>query len=280
MSNKKIIKQILREETSSWSNDTKSFSALDKGQQRFAEVILKRRHRALVQYIQKRREEDGHYDSGYSEDYDEFILGLKNTFPNYSDFGHIIQTTMKNDNPIITGMDMLHMVRVVSEYIVNYGDVDSHERVDVVPSEDLLDYVNEQFFDCSNNFFETVWDKILVGRSNRWNEEIKDRMWEEIKDEVESKMSDDEGEEYSEFDGDIEKEEGYFHTYWYYPIQSLGWDEFSLCEFYRDYLNPQDFVEYFFNSEEINKGTNKDWDKLPLLDNGDVFIIKRNKLFY
>lgn len=281
MSNRRIIKQILREETSSWSRDTKSFKVKDRGQQRFAETILKRRHKEIVQYTQKKREEEPEYTSGYSEDFNEFMLELKNTFPEFGSFGHMIVTTLNDKNPLLMGMDMLHIARVVSEYILNYGDESSNERVDVVPEDDLIGYINEQFFDCSNHFFETMWDDILSGRRNYWNEDVKERMWDEIQYEVEEKSEDEEWQEENgqEFES-MGREKDYFMSYWHYPMQSLGWDKMMLCDFYREYLKPGDFKDYFFTKNEGSEESNKNWGKYYVGGHDRVYFIKRNELFY
>lgn len=284
MSNREIIKQILREQrerrNKSWAKETKPFKSPDKSRQKFIEVVLKKRHNFIKNYNQRQREENPDH-VGYSDDYNEFILGLKNGFPTYEGFGHMVQTTLNPhvENPLLMGVDIPYLVKLMSEYVLNYGE-ETHERVDVVSKSDLVDYVSEQFFTCDKKFFEVIWDDVLSGRRNYWNEDTKERMWNEIQYEVEEKMENEgEDEEYSEFDGDIEKERDYFMSYWYYPIQSLGWDEMQLCEYYREYLDPADFVNYFFPDEKKNDKSNKVWAKLPGVGSEPLYIIHRNRLF-
>jgi hypothetical protein len=176
-------------------------------------------------------------------------------------------------------MDPKYVAKLVAEYILNSGGGDTHERVDIVEEHELFDYIDAQFFDCSDQFFENMWDKILTGRSNYWNENIKENMWAEIEDEVESKMAEaEESDEYSEFDGDIRQEEDYFHSYWYYPLHSLGWDRMMLCDWYKEYINQDDIQKHFFSAKDGITDSNGKWGKFPITD-ANIYVIHRNSLF-
>ncbi len=273
------IRKILKEGVKSWSTETKAFKNSDKGRQRFVALLLKRRHKELKEYNRGRREENPDF-TGYSDDYDEFILGLKKGFPNYGGFGHMVQTTLTPDkeNPLLVNADIPYLTMLMSEYILNYGE-DTNERVDVVEENRLFDYIDAQFFDCSDKFFENMWDNILTGRSNYWNENIKDNMWAEIEDEVETAMAEsEESGEDSEFDGDIRQEEDYFHSYWYYPLHSLGWDRITLCDWYKEYINLDDIQKHYFNPKDRDTHSNKIWSKIPI-GHHNLYIIHRNSLF-
>ena len=281
---RKLIKQVLREQrerrNKSWSKETKALKGADKSRQKFIEVVLKKRHNFIKTYNQRQREENPEHE-GYSDDYDEFILGLKNGFPTYSGFGHMVQTTLNPtvDNPLLMGADIPYLVKLMAEYVLNYGE-ETHERVDVVNESDLVDYVNEQFFTCDKKFFEVIWDDVLSGRRNYWNEDVKERMWNELQPEIEERMDDEEWqEEWGINFESIDREEGYFMSYWHYPLQNLGWDEMQLCDYYREYLDPQDFVTYFFPDGKRSDDTNKIWSRLRGVGNDTVYIIHRNRLF-
>ena len=77
----------------------------------------------------------------------------------------------------------LFAVKLLTEYILNYQNEGEQQRVDVVPKNELFDYIKNQYYDCSDQFFEHMWDEVLSGRRNRWNEGVKDRMWLEIESE-------------------------------------------------------------------------------------------------
>jgi hypothetical protein len=283
----KIIKRILKEESGkkymSWGSETKSLKPTDKSKQKFAEVILKNRHQFIKNYNQRRREGDATFH-GYPDDYNEFILNLKNGFPTYEGFGHMIQTTLNPTipNPLLMGTDIAYLTKLMTEYILNYGE-ESNERVDVVDDWEMSEYIDAQFFDCSDIFFEKVWDDLLSGKSNYWNEDLKDNMWSDIESEVVEKMQDVEWQEENgmEFDDveNLETERDYFMSYWYYPIHSLGWDKITLCEWYKEFINPSDIKDFFFNDKDKDSPSNNIWIKLPIGLGGSHYIINRNKIF-
>ena len=275
------LKKIIRESLKSWDSETRSVSKRDKRQHKFAGLLLKKRHNELVEFNNSR--EDG-YIGGYPNDFDEFMLLLKNSFPSYDGFGHVLQTTVgsRDLEKLFVGMDEKVVIKLISEYILNYGEGDTHERVDIVADNEIFDYIDAQFFDCSDTFFENVWDDLLSGKSNYWNEDLKDNMWSEIESEVVEKMEDTEWQEENgmEFDDveNLEIERDYFMSYWYYPIHSLGWDKITLCEWYKEFINQDDLQKHFFNPKEQHNKSNEIWNKLPIGDSV-VYIINRNKLF-
>jgi hypothetical protein len=271
MSLKDSIRKILRESKGSWSTETKGFSTAEKRHLKFAEIILKERHDDIINHYKTSGKE-----GGYSEDYDEYILNFKRNFPEYGYFHQINVMDVKGyfekyHIPPIFG------VKLLTEYILNFQNEGEQQRIDVVPKDELWDYVKEQYFDCSKDFFEHIWDDVLSDRRNYWNEGIKDRMWSELQPELEERMEDEEWQEENgiEFD-DIRQEESYFHSYWHYPIQSLGWDEMQLCDYYREYITEEDIINYLFEKNEDSK----DWAKFSIGNEGLCYIINRNKLFW
>jgi hypothetical protein len=237
------IRRILVEETKGrWDTETKALSRKQKGLFKLAEHMLRERHAEVI--ADKKRMED---ESGgkkfpehlYQENYDDFILDIKSKFPKYGYYHHlgIMQNLGYFEKYVIPPMTG---VKLLTEYILNYQNAGEQQRIDVVPKDELWDYVKEQYFDCSREFFEHIWDEVLVDRRNYWNEGIKDRMWEELQPELEERMEDEEWQEENgiEFES-LRNEEMYFHSYWHYPIQNFGWDEMQLCEYYREYITPK-----------------------------------------
>jgi hypothetical protein len=268
----KIIQILNEEKKGVWSTETKGFSRLDKGHLKFAEAILRERHSELVQYYKERGDNKGNYPN----EYDDFVLLLKSKFPTYNYF-HQIDVMAIQGYFDKYAIPLLFGIKLLTEYILNYKNEGEQQRIDIVPEDELWDYVKEQYFDCSREFFEHMWDEVLSGRRTYWNEGIKDRMWDELQPELEERMEDEEWQEETgmQFD-DIRQEESYFHSYWYYPLQSLGWDEMQLCDYYREYINEDDIINYFFK----NKGESDNWAKYGIGNEKNIYIINRNKLFW
>jgi hypothetical protein len=274
MSNRDIIKRILKEETKKgfWSTETKGFKNLDKRHLRVAEKILRQRHKEIIEYNRKKFKTE----TGYPEDFDEFIEVFKKGFPKY-DFFHQINVIITKGDVEKLLLPQSFVIKILSEFILNHNNEGEQQRVDVVPKDELWDYVKDQYFDCSDDFFEHIWDEVLTGRRNYWNEGIKERMWEEIVGEVEERMEDEEWQEENaaEFDS-LSQEEDYFMSYWHYPLQSLGWDKWQLCDWYRYYITEEDMMKYFFGV-----GVESDhWAKFSFGNEGMFYVINRNKLFW
>ena len=121
---------------------------------------------------------------------------------------------------------------------MNFEESGERIEVDVVKDYNFDYYLKENYFKCTDRFFEFVWDVYLKDARNHWNESPKDKYWEYVKDDVIEKMEDVEWQEENgvSFD-DLNREKEYFMSYWHYPSDSLGWDRDDLCEFYKDMLS-------------------------------------------
>ena len=142
------------------------------------------------------------------------------------------------NNPLIDGIKETDIMKMVSEFIVNFEESGERIEVDVVREYEFDSYLEKNYFKCTNEFFEFVWDVYLKDVRNHWNESPKDKYWEEIKDDVIEKMEDVEWQEENGVSFDqLNNEKEYFMSYWHYPVDSLGWDRDDLCEFYKDMLS-------------------------------------------
>tara|TARA_R110000868_G_scaffold98_2_gene1017 strand:+ start:768 stop:1565 length:798 start_codon:yes stop_codon:yes gene_type:complete len=142
------------------------------------------------------------------------------------------------DNPLIEGIQKKDIIRILSEFILNFEGSDERIEVDVIEEYYFEGYIRENYFKCTKEFFEFVWDVYLKDVRNHWNENPKDNYWEEIKDDVIEKMEDVEWQEENGVSFDrLNNEKEYFMSYWHYPMDSLGWDRDDLCEFYKDMLS-------------------------------------------
>lgn len=282
MSLRNRIKKILNEEKKGvWDKETKSLSLRERGSFKLAEVILKERHRELVQYNKKRDEESSApIEGGYPNDYDEFIQKLKRDFPKY-DYFHQIEVMIREGMFDTYAIPVFFSIKLLTEYILNYQNEGEEQRVDIVPKDEIWDYIKEQYFDCSREFFEHMWDEVLSGRTNYWNENVKERMWNELQPELEERMGDEEWQEENgvEFES-LSNEESYFYSYWHYPLQNFGWDEMMLCDFYKEYISEGDIMGYFFEDGSKYDSRHNAWGKFMMGDLGWGYVINRNKLFW
>jgi len=283
MSLKDNIRKILREGINDkWSTETKALTPKEQAMFRMAEAILKDRHSELVKYYKQREEESGEPTiDGYPNDFSEFILKLKSDFPKY-DYFHQIHVLLKQDKFKKTWViPDKYGIKLLTEYILNFQNEGEQQRVDVVAENDLWDYIKDQYFDCSREFFEHIWEEVLDGRRNYWNEDIKERMWEELQPELEDRMEDEEWQEENgvEFES-LSNEEMYFRSYWHYPIQNFGWDEMQLCDYYKEYITEEDIINYIFSDKSNYDTKDGTWGKFNIGDLGKVYIINRNKLFW
>jgi hypothetical protein len=161
MSLKDNIRKILKEEIKGkWSTETRGFSRREKGHFKIAEHMLRERHSELVDH-NKQREEEGLLQGGYPNDYDEFIHYLKSNFPKY-DYYHQLNVMQNIGYFDRYSIPPFYGVKLLTEYILNYQNEGEQQRIDVVPKDELWDYVKEQYFDCSKDFFEHIWDRITT----------------------------------------------------------------------------------------------------------------------
>ena len=143
-----------------------------------------------------------------------------------------------NDNPLVDGIQKRDIIKIISEFILNFEESGERIEVDVVREYEFEDYVQKNYFKCTDRFFEFVWDIYLKDARNHWNENPKDKYWEYVKDDVIEKMEDVEWQEENGVSFDqLNNEKDYFMSYWHYPADSLGWDRDDLCEFYKDMLS-------------------------------------------
>jgi hypothetical protein len=234
--------------------------------------------RSSLMYYYKQKK--AHYEKNEKEllPFDEWVDHLKKTYPSYGDFGHAVQVTATN-SPILDGLSTEQKIKVLSDYILNHNEGGKKHRIDVVTENQLSDYVEDRLYDlnCTDTFFELVWDNILQDKRNRWNENIKGRMWMEIKDEVLDKMEDEEWQEENAISFDsIDREEDYFKSYWHYPIQNLGWDKMELCDWYGYYLDYTEVVN-FISKNKATYDYNL-WSEFPL--EGEKWYIIKRELFH
>lgn len=203
---------------------------------------------------------------------EDYILGIKSTFPKYGDFGHSIQVIIREDG--LAGEFNISeevLAKIVAEYIMNYGETSNYKEIDFVLQNDLGRYIKNVVPTCDVEFFETMWDHFSYLK-DRWGHDIKDSMWEEILPEVESAMENVEEDDLIQFDS-LKQEEMYFRSYWHYPIDNLGWTKDMLCDWYIYNAPEYKLKEYFYD---------RYWDKsiheLPLWD-GNYYFIEVDKLF-
>lgn len=219
-----------------------------------------------------------YHDNNKKEWYDsveEYILALKSDFPEYTFFGHSLQV-ITHPHSLASEFNIPNNVlaKIVTEYIVNYGESSKNVEVDFVPKSELGQYLKNNTPMCNADFFESMWDK-LTYISDRWGGNLKDSMWEEILPEVESAMENAEEDKDGlvHFDS-LYQEEGYFRSYWHYPIDNLGWTKDMLCDWY--YYNIPTFTlsNYFLSRYE-----DKFIHELPLWGSEPFYIIEVSKLF-
>lgn len=141
-------------------------------------------------------------------------------------------------NPLIEGIRQKDIIKIISEFILNFEGSDERIEVDVIEEYYFEDYIKENYFKCTNEFFEFVWDFYLKDVRTNWNENPKDKFWSYIEDDVIEKMDDEEWQEENGVSFDrLNDEKNYFFSYWHYPIDNLGWDREDLCQFYKDILS-------------------------------------------
>ena len=240
---------------------------------RFAEGVIKFKYKEIYNHNLERRGKES-ADNEYPKSFEEFVKHLKDSFGDHEDsFGIEINRILSADNPLIEGIPTLDVAENVINYILNFNEPQKKFRIHIVEQNELKYFIDKEIFNCDDEFFEFVWDKLIGDGRNYWNEDLKNKLWGEIVDEVEEKIEDEEWQEENgvTFDG-IEREKSYFKTYWHYPIQSLGWDNYQLCEFYKDVIGEDRLYKVISNYYTKNK------DKIYI--NNNFYYIFTKNLFY
>lgn len=260
MNTKSKIRRILQESTKGLMD-------------RFAEGVIKFKYKEIYNHNLERNGKES-ADNEYPKSFEGYIKHLKDSFGDEDGaFGIEINRMLGSDNPLIKGIPSKDVAENVINYILNYNEPEKKFRIHIVAENDVFYFINKEIFTCDDKFFEFVWDKLIGDGRTRWNGDLKDKLWGEIVDVVEEKMDDEEWQEENgvTFDG-LEREKSYFRSYWHYPIQSLGWDNYELCEFYKDVIGEERLYKVIKTYVTENK------DKIYL---GDTFYyIFTKKLFY
>lgn len=228
---------------------------------RFAEGVIKFKYKEIYRHNLERRGKE-FADNDYPKSFEGYVKHLKDSFGEQdSSFGIEINRILSADNPLIGGIPSKDVAENVINYILNYNEPEKRFRIHIVEESDVYSFIDKEIFTCDDEFFEFVWDKLIGDGRHLWNENLKDKLWGEIESEVEEKMGDEEWQEENgvTFDG-LEREKSYFTTYWHYPIQSLGWDNDQLCEFYKDVIGEDRLFKVITNYYTKNK------DKIYLND--------------
>jgi hypothetical protein len=256
---KKNIKYILKEEEKKYLHD------------RGANAILKLRYGLIYDYALGQYGAEWMEENKWPGTFDQYINKIKNDFPDQDSTIELSRICDTKRNPLVEGIGEEYCLRIVSNYILNYGE-NNKVYYDVINVESFSQFVEDNYFNCNEKFLEFVWDDVL-NTTNRWGVKTKEDMWEEILPEVEEKMEDDEFIENNmvEFES-LDKEKLYFLSYWHYPLQSLGWTKESLCEWYVDTIGTITLYDV------LTKKNLSDLAKIVGIKN-TYYIFKKN-LFY
>ena len=238
MTLRNTIKKILKENSryDRFTHNIKLNSRYDK----FAYNVIKYAHDNIRNYYIERDNEDkfkstiGSVETWIRNIKTHFFDPLEKQKPKYS----LDKIINYHDNPLVDGIQKRDIIKIISEFILNFEESGERIELDVVREYEFEDYVQKNYFKCTDRFFEFVWDVYLKDARNHWNESPKDKYWEYVKDDVIEKIEDEEWQEENgvSFD-DLNREKEYFMSYWHYPTDSLGWDRDDLCEFYKDMLS-------------------------------------------
>jgi len=137
----------------------------------------------------------------------------------------------REKNPLLEGIPTEQIVKWVYEFLLNYENSGERIEVNVIQKGyDFDNYVKENFYNCDKPFFRFVWEQYL-------DDDIKNRLWGDFLPLVEEKIDDVDWQEENgvSFDS-LDNEYHYFKDYWHYPIDNLGWDNYDLCEYYKDVI--------------------------------------------
>ena len=238
MTLRNTIKKILKENSryDRFTYNIKLNSRYDK----FAYNVIKYAHDNIRNYYIERDNKDkfkstiGSVETWIRNIKTHFFDPLEKQKPKYS----LDKIINYRDNPLVDGIQKRDIIKIISEFILNFEESGERIELDVVREYEFEDYVQKNYFKCTDRFFEFVWDVYLKDDRNHWNESPKDKYWEYVKDDVIEKIEDEEWQEENDvsFD-DLNREKEYFMSYWHYPTDSLGWDRDDLCEFYKDMLS-------------------------------------------
>jgi len=239
----------------------------DKYKEKIAKVLILDNFNSRKQYHDINRKE-------WFDSVEEYILSLKSDFPEYGDFGHALQVIIHPDGLAKEFQNIPDNIlpKIVTEYIINYGESSNYRVVDFIPIRELGGYFKDGVPTCDIEFFENMWDK-FSNLSTRWNTTLKDELWQEILPEVESAMENVEEDDLIHFDS-LEKEEMYFRSYWHYPIDNLGWTKDMLCDWYHYYC-PKTILQNYY----LDRYEDKYIHSLPLWSNETFYMVEVNELF-
>jgi hypothetical protein len=237
---------------------------------RGAKAILQLRHSTVYNYILERNGYEWMEENKWPGSFDEYINRIKNDFPRQDGTMELSRICNSSDNPLVEGIGEEYCLRIVSNYILNYG-TEKKVYYDVINVDDFGIFLEDNFFTCNEQFFDFVWDNVLNER-NRWGVITKESMWDEILPEIEEKMEDESFIEDNmvEFES-LDREKSYFLSYWHYPLQSLGWSKESLCEWYVDTIGKSKLYDILKN-EKLS-------DFAKIIGRGNYYIFKKD-LFY
>jgi len=229
MSLKENIKKILKEETIS-----------PNARNKFALGVLKFLHRRLYNFLN-----DGSRDlkEWPGETLDDFISRLSTDIKKNADnvMQIVFHGVTEKFNPLLSEIPIKDAIKWMYEFIFNYKNNGKDVEVEVVSDDDFWWYVKDNLFNCDDKFFLFVWDEYINNVEIFRSEGIKERLWGEIEDEVIEKMEDEEWQEENGVTFDrLDQEKSYFMSYWHYPMDSLGWDRYQLCDYYKDILESRD----------------------------------------
>ncbi len=229
MTLRNTIKKILKE-------DTKQNRRYDK----FAYNVIKYAHDNIRNYYIERDNVDkfkstiGSVETWIRNIKTHFFDPLENQKPKYG----LDKIINYRDNPLVGGIQREVIIKIISEFILNFEESGEKIEVDVIKEYNFQNYVQNNYFKCTDVFFKFVWDEYLKNINDHWNETPKEKFWQYIVDDVIEKTQDEEWQEENgvSFDS-LNREKDYFMSYWHYPMDSLGWDREDLCEFYKDILS-------------------------------------------
>jgi len=257
---KKNIKIILKEEKKRFLHD------------RGANAILKLRYNTIYEYSLERYGHEWMEENKWPGTFDFYINKIKNDFPNQDYTFELTRICNPNENPLVEGTGVEYCLRIVSNYILNYG-VEDKVHYDVIQADFFGSFLEDNYFNCSDQFFEFVWDNVLSGKRNRWGESIKEKMWKEILPEVEEKMEEEDGDEDDNVGFEsLDNEKMYFLSYWHYPLQSLGWTNQTLCDWYVDTVGKSTLYD-ILTKEKLS-------DLVKFVAEGNYYYIFKKELFY
>jgi len=256
---RKNIKFILKEEEKRFLHD------------RGANAILRLRHQEIYNYVLEKYGEEWMEENKWPGSFDTYINRIKKGFPDSDSSLEFARICNTDGNPLVEGTGVEYCLKIVTNYILNYG-VDDKVHYDVIQANSLGQFLEDNFFNCSDQFFEFVWDNVLSDKRNRWGESMKEKMWEEILPEVEEKMEEeDEDEDNIVGFESLDNEKMYFLSYWHYPLQSLGWRNQTLCDWYIDTVGKSTIYK-ILSEEKLSDFTKINW--------GENYYIFKKELFY